>query len=97
MKTMANTILVIRSAQNGSRTAADGTQPVDSQIETLTAALKAIRDRADAVLKEQPATERRSLGWKCNGCGHVKHFTRPVLAEVAAPCPKCHGTTFEPS
>jgi rubrerythrin len=71
---------------------------VDSQIETLTVALRAIRDHADAALKdvEQPATDRRSLGWKCSGCGYAKHFTRPALAEVAAPCPKCHGTTFEP-
>lgn len=96
---MVNTILVICSAQNGPRTAADGTQSMDSKIETLTAALKAIRDRADAALRkiEQPATERRSLGWKCTRCGHVTHFTRPALAEIAAPCPKCNGIAFEPS
>jgi hypothetical protein len=95
---MVNAILVIRSAQNGSQTPTDGTQSVDPKIETLTAALKAIRDRADAALKdvEQSVTERRSLGWKCMGCGNVKHFTRPAFAEVAAPCPKCRGTVFEP-
>jgi predicted Zn-ribbon and HTH transcriptional regulator len=36
----------------------------------------------------------RSLGWKCTGCGHVKHFTRPVTAAVADRCPKCKGDSF---
>ena len=95
---MFNAILVIHSAQEGSQAPTNGAQSVDSQIETLTAALQAIRDHADAALKgmELPATNRRSLGWKCTGCGYVKHFTRPARAEVAAPCPKCRGAAFEP-
>ena len=38
----------------------------------------------------------RALGWRCAGCGHVKHFTRPALKEVAPPCPKCRGSEFVP-
>jgi len=41
------------------------------------------------------AAELRSLGWKCQACGHVKHFTRPVPSEVAQPCPKCGGQAFQ--
>ena len=58
---MDNTILVIHSTRNGSRTEADGTQIVDSQIEALTAALKAIRDRADAVLVRRTAGDRTQI------------------------------------
>ena len=71
---------------------------MDPKIETLTAALRAIRERADAALKEvqQSGSDQRAQGWKCTGCGHVKRFTRPVPTEVAAPCPKCNGAVFEP-
>ena len=66
-------------------------------IHASTDALTSIRDQADSVLRkiEQPRRER-SLAWKCTGCGHVKCFTRPALAEVAAPCPKCGGVAFDP-
>jgi len=37
----------------------------------------------------------RSLRWRCRTCGALKHFTRPMPAEVAPPCPKCHGMDFE--
>jgi len=69
---------------------------MDSEQESLISALKSIRDQADSVLKkiECPA-EQRSLSWKCAACGHTKHFTRPALAEVAAPCPKCGGERFD--
>ncbi len=70
---------------------------MESPLAGLTAALRQIRDRADAALKtiEKPA-EPRALAWKCKTCGHVKHFTRPATAEVARPCAKCHGASFEP-
>ena len=69
---------------------------MDPALKALIAALTSIRDQADSVLRkiEQPRRER-SLAWKCTGCGHVKHFTRPALAEVAAPCPKCGGAAFD--
>jgi len=63
---------------------------MDSALNALIGALTSIRDQADSVLKkiDQPRPER-SLAWKCTGCGQIKYFTRPALAEVAAPCPKC--------
>jgi len=70
---------------------------MDSALKALIGAVRAIRDQADSVLREieQPSGER-SLAWKCTGCGHIKHFTRPAPAEVAAPCPKCGGAAFNP-
>ncbi len=70
---------------------------MDSALEALIVALTSIRDQADSVLKkiEQPSGER-SLAWKCTSCGQIKHFTRPALAEVAAPCRKCGGAAFNP-
>lgn len=38
--------------------------------------------------------EIRFLRWQCTGCGHTERFTKPVPAEVAPPCPKCHGSSF---
>jgi predicted RNA-binding Zn-ribbon protein involved in translation (DUF1610 family) len=58
----------------------------------------AIRDQADLVLKSIEHREKqKSLAWKCVACGHTKRFTRPVSAEVAAPCPKCGGEKFDPA
>jgi hypothetical protein len=70
---------------------------MDPKIETLAQALRTIRDRADAALKEidHAGGQRRALGWKCSGCGQIKHFTRAVPVEVAVPCPKCHGVAFK--
>jgi len=69
---------------------------MDPTQDALIVVLRSIRDHADSALKkiERPA-EQRSLSWKCATCGHIKHFTRPVLAEVAPPCPKCSGEKFE--
>jgi hypothetical protein len=70
---------------------------MESALNALIVAVRAIRDQADSVLRkiEQPSGER-SLAWKCTGCRHTKHFTRPALAEVAAPCPKCGQAAFNP-
>jgi len=78
--------------------------PATTRIETvaesltpLRAILETIRDNAQRALTLIGHTgEQRSLGWKCIECGHVKHFTRPVPPEVAPPCPKCDGNSFEP-
>jgi Zn finger protein HypA/HybF involved in hydrogenase expression len=76
--------------------ATDGTRFMDSTQQAMIAVLKSIRDQADSILKKmERADEQKSLSWKCADCGHAKHFTRPVSAEVAAPCPKCGGTRFE--
>jgi len=58
--------------------------------------LEKIRDDAQQALNFLGDSEgRRSLAWKCSGCRHVKHFTRPVPAEVAAPSPKCGSESFQ--
>jgi hypothetical protein len=71
---------------------------MDSAHQAMIAALTSIRDQADSVLKKMgQAAKQRSLSWKCGGCGHTKHFTRPVPAEVAAPCPNVAAKLFIPS
>jgi hypothetical protein len=62
----------------------------------LKTVLERIRDHASEALSLLgDSSDQRSLGWKCTACGQVKHFTRPVPAEVAPPCPKCKGAFFE--
>ena len=71
---------------------------MDAAHKAMILVLKSIRNQADYVLKKiegAGADEHRSLAWQCVACGHTKHFTRPVLAEVAASCPKCGGQTFD--
>ena len=70
---------------------------MDSTHETLIGVLRSIRDQAHSVLKTiEHRAEQKSLAWKCVVCGHIKHFTRPAPALVAAPCPKCGGEKFGP-
>jgi hypothetical protein len=58
--------------------------------------LEKIRDDAQQALSVLgDSEEKRSLSWKCSDCNHIKHFTRPVPAEVAAPCPKCGSESFQ--
>ncbi len=84
-------------AQINRQTSAVGIEFMDPAPDALIVALTSIRDQADSVLKkiDKPRRER-SLAWKCTRCGQVKHFTRPALAEVAVPCPKCGGAGFNP-
>jgi hypothetical protein len=65
---------------------------MDPALKALIVALTSIRDQADSALRtiEEPRRER-SLAWKCSACGYIKHFTRPALAEVAAPAPNVAG------
>jgi rubrerythrin len=65
---------------------------------SLRRVLEQIRDDAQKALNLLGNKEEvRSLAWKCGACGHVKHFTRPVGADVARPCPKCGGNLFRSS
>jgi len=58
--------------------------------------LETIRHQAEHALKLLYSNqEKRSLAWRCQRCGYIKHFTRPVPADVAAPCPKCRSEIFE--
>jgi len=69
---------------------------MDSAQEALIGVLRSIRDQADLIPKRiEHRGEQNSLAWKCVVCDHTKRFTRPALAEVAAPCPKCRGEKFE--
>ena len=57
--------------------------------------LEKIRDDAQQALSLLTTwPHQRALSWECAGCGHVKHFTRPVPVEVASPCPKCRSESF---
>jgi predicted Zn-ribbon and HTH transcriptional regulator len=57
--------------------------------------LERIRNDGDQALTLlNDAQARRALGWKCTGCGHVKHFTKPVSLEVVARCPRCKSDQF---
>jgi hypothetical protein len=57
--------------------------------------LERIRDDAQKALKLLGSSpDQRSLAWRCAGCGHTKHFTKAVPAEVASPYPKCGGEMF---
>jgi rubrerythrin len=70
----------------------------DTSSKLVKAILETIREQAEYALKQlQAAEEGRSMVWLCRECGYTKHFTRPVLANVAAPCPKCRCEIFEPS
>jgi|ERR1700730_6253668 len=73
----------------------DGAEPMAENRSRLRAILERIRDDAQQALTLLEDSDRqRSLRWQCAKCGHVKHFTRPVPAEVAQPCPKCGGGSF---
>jgi rubrerythrin len=84
------------TAQVSPSTSTAGTEFMDAAHQAMILVLKSIRDQADSILKKIERTaEQRSLAWKCTSCGYAKRFTRPVFAEVAAPCPKCDGETFQ--
>ena len=69
------------------------TQSMAETSNTLRQILERIRDDTQQALKLLgDSEESRSLRWKCDTCGHVKYFTRPVPAEVAPPCPKCRAS-----
>jgi len=71
---------------------------MESAQDALIVALRSIRDQADSVLsKIEQSSEKRSLAWKCVACGYTKRFTRPAIAEVASPCPKCGRAEFDPA
>jgi Zn finger protein HypA/HybF involved in hydrogenase expression len=67
-------------------------------LTSLRQALEQIRDQAIAALRQLESSDQdlRRLSWQCTGCGHRKHFTRPVSVEIATPCPKCGGSNFAP-
>jgi predicted Zn-ribbon and HTH transcriptional regulator len=70
----------------------------ESALTPLREALEQVRDRLDSIITRLRSREEiRSLRWRCNACGHMKNFTRPMPAHVAPPCPKCKGESFQES
>ncbi len=59
--------------------------------------LERIRNDTDQALTLLAGTGgQRALAWKCTGCGHVKHFTKPASLDVVARCPRCKSDQFVP-
>ena len=82
----------------GTRTSARAPAGVDNEetLRPIREALERARERVDyAIGRLRSFEEVRSLRWRCGGCGFTKRFTKPVPAEVAPPCPKCHGNSFD--
>ena len=70
---------------------------MDPALETLKAALEAVRDVAVAALSQiGQSGEERSMRWICKACRYVKHFTTAVPLEAAGRCPRCKSTEFRP-
>jgi predicted Zn-ribbon and HTH transcriptional regulator len=57
--------------------------------------LERIREETEQALSLLTnAGDQRALGWKCTGCGYIKHFTKPVSLEAVARCPRCKSDQF---
>jgi hypothetical protein len=57
---------------------------MDPALQTLKAALEAIRDTAmSALTRIGQSQEEYSMRWICKQCRYTKHFTRPVPLEGA--------------
>ena len=57
--------------------------------------LETIREQTEQALSLLTnADDERALGWKCKGCGYIKHFTKPVSLEAVARCPRCKSEQF---
>ena len=67
----------------------------EEALKPLREVLEKAREQLDLALRRVKALdELRCLRWRCLDCGYIKHFTRPMPAEVAPPCPKCAGKKF---
>jgi predicted Zn-ribbon and HTH transcriptional regulator len=74
-----------------------GARFMDSALQTMKAALEAIRDTATSALARiEQSHQDHSMRWKCKQCRYVKHFTKPVSLEAAGRCPRCKSTEFKP-
>jgi len=67
----------------------------EEALKPLREVLERAREQLDLALRRLKSLEElRCLRWRCIDCGYIKHFTRPMPAEVAPPCPKCAGKKF---
>ncbi len=75
-----------------------GMTPNEEALKLIREALERARESVDyAINRLKSFEEVRCLRWRCTSCGYVKRFTKPMPAEVAPPCPRCKGATFETS
>jgi hypothetical protein len=85
-------------AQINWQTSTDGIEFMDSALNTLIVALKAIRDHADSLRSQKDP----AIGPIKVACVELRRLRahRAIYssraAEVAVRCPKCGGTTFDP-
>ena len=64
-------------------------------LKPLLQTLEEVHERLGSTIKQLKSyDEFRCMRWRCTDCGYIKHFTRPMPAEVAPPCPKCSGKNF---
>ena len=69
----------------------------DQTPDRLRQILERIRQETEQALSLLiSAGDDRALGWKCKGCGYIKHFTKPVSLEAVARCPRCKSDQFRP-
>ena len=67
----------------------------EEALKPILEVLEHVQERLDFALSRLKSfDELRCLRWRCVDCGYIKHFTRPMPAEVAPPCPKCGGKKF---
>jgi rubrerythrin len=66
-----------------------------SQLKQILERIREETEQAISLLTN--ADSERALAWKCNGCGYIKHFTKPVSFEAVARCPRCKSGQFRPS
>ena len=67
----------------------------EEALKPIQTGLESVRLEVDSLLRRlQSLQEFRCMRWRCTDCGYIKHFTRPMPAEVAPPCPKCGGKKF---
>jgi predicted Zn-ribbon and HTH transcriptional regulator len=65
------------------------------RLKTILERIRSETDQALSILRE--SSSERALGWKCAGCGYIKHFTKPVSFEAVARCPRCKSDQFVPA
>jgi predicted Zn-ribbon and HTH transcriptional regulator len=65
------------------------------RLKTILERIRNETDQALSILRDS-ANDERALGWKCTGCGYIKHFTKPVSLEAVARCPRCKSEEFVP-
>jgi hypothetical protein len=69
--------------------------PDPEALKPVREALEMVRERIDYTIRRlQELEEFRCMRWRCVDCSYLKHFTRPMPAAVAPPCPKCGGKKF---